>query len=95
MLKKFLRSAWGQSLIAALAAAYMRFVHATTRWTVVGDDHPETLARAGKPFIGCFWHQRMLMLPPIWAHRRNLHMLISTHADGVLIAKTIALYRAY
>jgi len=89
LLKKFLRSAWGQNLLAALAAAYIRFVHATTRWTVLGDAHPETLARDGKPFIGCFWHQRMLMLPPIWAHRRRMHMLISTHADGVLIAKTI------
>ena len=89
MLKKFIRSAWGQNLLAALAAAYIRFVHATTRWTVLGDAHPEKLAQDGKPFIGCFWHQRMLMLPPIWAHRRRMHMLISTHADGVLIAKTI------
>jgi lysophospholipid acyltransferase (LPLAT)-like uncharacterized protein len=90
LLKKFLRSALGQTLLAALAAGYLRFVYATTRWTVVGNTHPETMAKNGKPFIGCFWHQRMLMLPPIWAHRRNMHMLISTHSDGVLIAKTIA-----
>ncbi len=90
MFKKFLRSAWGQNLIAALAAGYLRFVHATTRWTVVGDEHPESLAQAGKPFIGCFWHQRMLMLPPIWRDRRRINMLTSTHSDGVLIAKTIA-----
>ncbi len=90
LLKNFLRSAFGQTLLSVLAAGYMRFVYATTRWQTLGNENPENCAAAGKPFIGCFWHQRMLMLPPIWAHRRNLHMLTSTHADGVLIAKTIA-----
>jgi lysophospholipid acyltransferase (LPLAT)-like uncharacterized protein len=90
LLKNFFRSAFGQTLLAALAAGYMRFAYATTRWQTLGNEHPENCAAVGKPFIGCFWHQRMLMLPPIWAHRRNLHMLISTHADGILIARTIA-----
>jgi lysophospholipid acyltransferase (LPLAT)-like uncharacterized protein len=83
MLKKFLKSETGQGLAARLAAGYIAFVHATTRWTILGEPP------AG-PFIGCFWHQRMLLLPPIWAARRPLHMLISSHRDGVLIAKTIA-----
>jgi hypothetical protein len=90
LLKNFFRSAFGQTLLTVLAAGYMRFVHATTRWQTLGNQHPEGCAAAGKPFIGCFWHQRMLMLPPIWADRRNLHMLSSPHADGVLIAKTVA-----
>lgn len=83
MLKKFLKSETGQSLAARLAAGYIAFVHATTRWTVLGGP-PDG------PFIGCFWHQRMLLLPPIWGARRPIHMLISSHRDGVLISKTIA-----
>lgn len=83
MLKKFLKSETGQGLVARLAAGYIAFVHATTRWTVLG-------APPDGPFIGCFWHQRMLLLPPIWGARRPLHMLISSHRDGVLISKTIA-----
>ncbi len=83
MFKKFLKSETGQSLVARLAAGYIGFVHRTTRWTTLG-------APPDGPFIGCFWHQRMLMLPPIWRARRRLNMLISSHRDGVLISKTIA-----
>jgi lysophospholipid acyltransferase (LPLAT)-like uncharacterized protein len=83
MLKKFLKSETGQGLAARLAAGYIAFVYRTTRWTIVG-------APPEGAFIGCFWHQRMLLLPPIWRARRNLHMLISSHRDGVLISKTIA-----
>jgi lysophospholipid acyltransferase (LPLAT)-like uncharacterized protein len=83
MLKNFLKSETGQALAARLAAGYIAFVHRTTRWTIVG-------APPDGPFIGCFWHQRMLLLPPIWGARRPLHMLISSHRDGVLISKTIA-----
>jgi lysophospholipid acyltransferase (LPLAT)-like uncharacterized protein len=83
MLKNFLKSETGQDWAARLAAAYIAFVHRTTRWTVLG-------APPDGPFIGCFWHQRMLLLPPIWGARRPLHMLISSHRDGVLISKTIA-----
>jgi lysophospholipid acyltransferase (LPLAT)-like uncharacterized protein len=83
MLKKILKSETGQGAVARLAAGYIAFVHATTRWTILG-------APPAGPFINCFWHQRMLLLPPIWAARRPMHMLISSHRDGVLIAKTIA-----
>ena len=83
MFKKFLKSETGQSLVARLAAGYIGFVHRTTRWTTLG-------APPDGPFIGCFWHQRMLMLPPIWRARRRLNMLIPSHRDGVLISKTIA-----
>ncbi|MFN8759696.1 MAG: hypothetical protein ACK5XA_12945, partial [Tagaea sp.] len=69
MFKKFLKSETGQSLVARLAAGYIGFVHRTTRWTTLG-------APPDGPFIGCFWHQRMLMLPPIWRARRRLNMLI-------------------
>jgi lysophospholipid acyltransferase (LPLAT)-like uncharacterized protein len=85
MLKKFLKSETGQDWAARLAAGYIAFVYRTTRWTVLG-------APPEGPFIGCFWHQRMLLLPPIWGARRPLHMLISSHRDGVLISKTIARY---
>ncbi len=90
MLKKFLRSDRGLSLIAGLAAAYMWFVHRTTRWTVLGEDGPQALARAGRSCIVCFWHQRIFMMAPIWARRSPIHMLISAHRDGRLISKTVA-----
>ncbi len=92
MLKKFIRSDRGQGLIAGFAAAYMWFVHRTTRWTVLGEDGPAALERAGQPYIVCFWHQRIFLMAPIWARRQPIHMLISPHRDGVLISKTVAHY---
>ncbi|MBT5416091.1 MAG: lysophospholipid acyltransferase family protein [Rhodospirillaceae bacterium] len=72
--------------IAALVAGYVRLVHATSRWTMEGEEH----ARAGgESFIFCFWHGRMLMLPPAWKAGRPVRMLISRHADGRLIAEVI------
>ena len=90
MLKKFLRSDRGLSLIAGLVAAYMWFVHRTTRWTVLGEDGPQALARAGRSCIVCFWHQRIFLMAPIWARRSPIHMLISASRDGRLISKTVA-----
>jgi len=90
LFKKFLRSDRGLSLTAGLAAAYMWFVHRTTRWTVLGEDGPQALVRAGRPFIICFWHQRIFLMPPLWARRTPIHMLASPSRDGRLIGKTVA-----
>jgi lysophospholipid acyltransferase (LPLAT)-like uncharacterized protein len=89
MLKKFLKSETGQALIARLAAGYIAFVYRTTRWTVLNGHVPDDLARAGKPLIACFWHQRLMMMAPIWRRRRPYNMLISAHRDGVLISRTV------
>ncbi|MBI1246101.1 MAG: DUF374 domain-containing protein [Alphaproteobacteria bacterium] len=68
----------------------MWFVNRTTRWTVRGDEGPAALAREGRAFIVCFWHQRIFMMAPIWARRQPIHMLISSHNDGLLISKAVA-----
>lgn len=89
-MKKLLRTSPVQAFAAWLAALYMRIVYATSRWTVIGADHLKPLLDDGRPFIGCFWHGRMLMWPSFWASRRRVLMLISEHQDGRLIARTIA-----
>jgi lysophospholipid acyltransferase (LPLAT)-like uncharacterized protein len=75
--------------IAALVAGYIRLVHATSRWTVLGEEHVRACRAAGIPFLFCFWHGRMAMLPPAWPDERPVRMLISRHADGLLIADVI------
>ena len=39
--------------------------------------------------IGCFWHNRMLLMPFIWPTGRPVSMLISRHGDGLLISAII------
>lgn len=73
-----------------LASIYIRLVHSTGRWRINGDGLPNTLWDTQKPFILCFWHGRLLMMPKIWRHGVPIHMLISQHRDGELIARTVA-----
>lgn len=89
LLKKFVRSDTGRRILSAIGAGYVRLVHLTTRWTTVGRETPEKLWAEGRPMIGCFWHNRMLLMPFIWPSDRPISMLISKHGDGRLISDII------
>jgi lysophospholipid acyltransferase (LPLAT)-like uncharacterized protein len=65
---------------------YIRFVYLTNRWRVEGADGPHCLCAEGRPFIGAFWHGRMMLIPMAWRQMAPMHMLISAHRDGRLIA---------
>ncbi|MCC6919050.1 MAG: lysophospholipid acyltransferase family protein [Alphaproteobacteria bacterium] len=90
LVKRIGRSAPVRAVLCFLAAGYIRLVHATSRWTVVGGDVPKRFWDEGQPFILAFWHGRILMMPYCWPKGRRMNMLISRHRDGGLIADTIA-----
>ncbi|HUC10816.1 MAG TPA: lysophospholipid acyltransferase family protein [Stellaceae bacterium] len=71
---------------------YIRFVYRTNRWTVENDEWPRALLAAGRPFIGAFWHGRMMMIPLGWHRMAPMHMLISAHRDGRIIAGAVAYF---
>jgi lysophospholipid acyltransferase (LPLAT)-like uncharacterized protein len=73
-----------------LGALYIRLVHLSGRWEVVGDDIPKSFWDRGQPFILAFWHGRILMMPFCWRRDRPINMLISRHRDGLLIARTVS-----
>ncbi len=95
--KRILKSEAVQGVLSRMAALYVRFVAATTRWTV--EDAPlRRMIADGEVGIACFWHGRLMMMPYGWKERRGLgfkalppvvHMMISHHRDGALISKTI------
>lgn len=88
--KAFFRNPVVQSIFGGLAAAYVWFVRVTTRWA---DENVQSTAAAwlGKePVIIAFWHNRLFMMPYCWPSKKPFHMLISSHADGRLIAKTVS-----
>ena len=71
-------------------AQYIRLVRRTGAWSVRNDAVPKRLWDEGKPFILAFWHGRLLMMPYCWDRRVTIHMLISQHVDGQLIARTVS-----
>jgi lysophospholipid acyltransferase (LPLAT)-like uncharacterized protein len=70
-------------------ALYVRIVYFTNRWTVQGE-LPHRLLRERGPFILAFWHGRLLMIPMAWQRLAPMHMLISAHRDGRIIADAVA-----
>jgi lysophospholipid acyltransferase (LPLAT)-like uncharacterized protein len=72
-----------------IGSFYIRFVHASGKWDIKNNSIPDKLIAEGKPFITCFWHGRLMMMSYAWPYNTAFHMLISGHADGQLIAKTI------
>ncbi len=88
--KRLLRNATVRGVLCALAAQYIRLVHATGRWRVEGGEIAETYWRTGKPFILAFWHGRLLMMPYCWRNEMPIRLLISQHPDGQLIGRTVS-----
>lgn len=75
-----------------LAARYIRLVATTTRWQVEGIDPALAAIAARQPFLGGFWHGRMVMMPGLWkryAPGADIRMLISLHRDGRFVAQAV------
>jgi lysophospholipid acyltransferase (LPLAT)-like uncharacterized protein len=88
--KRIGKSEGFRGLLCWLGSLYIRLVHATSRWQVIDGGPADGLWDAGKPFILAFWHGRILMMPKSWRASVPIHMLISQHRDGQLIARTVS-----
>jgi len=73
-----------------LASLYIRLVWRSGNWQVVNAHVPQPFWDQGKPFILAFWHGRLIMMMKCWRRGMPIHMLISHHRDGLLIARTSA-----
>jgi lysophospholipid acyltransferase (LPLAT)-like uncharacterized protein len=71
---------------------YIRLVYVTNRWTVEGAELPRRLRREGESFVLAFWHGRLLMIPMAWQRLAPMHMLISAHRDGRIIADAVTYF---
>jgi hypothetical protein len=88
--RRVLRSARLRQLSCRLVALYIRLVYRTNRWTIGGGEIPRRLRRDGRGFILAFWHGRLLMIPMAWQRLAPMHMLISAHRDGRIIADAVS-----
>ena len=94
-------SRWGRRLLRGsrlrllscwVIHLYIRLVYATNRWTVEGGEVPHRLREEGQSFILAFWHGRLLMIPMAWQRLAPMHMLISAHRDGRIIADAVTYF---
>lgn len=88
-LKKLLKSEAVRQFLCWVGANYIRLVWATGRWRAEGNAEAIRMWQAGEPFILSFWHGRLLMMPYCWDRAKIIHMLISQHRDGQIIANVV------
>jgi len=88
-IKAILKSDSFRKVVCWIGSLYIRVVYLTGRWQVVRGEVPAQFWNSGEPFILCFWHGRLLMMPYCWDLSKTIHMLISEHRDGQLIARTV------
>lgn len=95
MLKTFFRSSLVQSTGAWLLGQYLRWTLTTTRWRIIGEDYLRAHVD-GPPCIVSFWHERLPLMPALWAAARRMgarnaaHVLVSRHRDGRFIGSVIS-----
>jgi lysophospholipid acyltransferase (LPLAT)-like uncharacterized protein len=87
--RRVLRSVRLRRVLCWAIHLYIRIVYATNRWTVEGGEVPRRLREGGNSFILAFWHGRLLMIPMAWQRLAPMHMLISAHRDGRIIADAV------
>lgn len=90
--RRFLRSTRLRRILCWTIQLYIRLVYVTNRWSVEGAEWPRRLRREGRSFILAFWHGRLLMIPMAWQRLAPMHMLISAHRDGRIIADAVTYF---
>ncbi|MDE0537317.1 MAG: lysophospholipid acyltransferase family protein [Rhodospirillales bacterium] len=86
-IKAISRSPAVRAAACFLGAQYLRLVWITGRWRVEGFETVQRFWDQDRPFIVCFWHGRLLMMPLTWKRPKPFHMLLSDHPDGRLGAE--------
>lgn len=77
------------SLVPPVCAAVIRGVARSMSWETRGSEALDRLYGEGRNVIFAFWHAQQLMTP--FGYRgRGLHVLISRHGDGEIIARIVA-----
>ncbi len=87
--KRLLRATPVRLALAGAASLYMRLVLLTARWERVMPAATQRLVDERLPLICCFWHGRLMMMPLALPRRTTIHVLISAHRDGLLIARAV------
>lgn len=92
LMKTIAKSDFSHQMVAHLIKWYIKFVYYTSSWKSVKIENLEHLINNKKPFVACFWHGRLAMIPQIWQWNTPLTALVSAHGDGVLVGRVFQLF---
>lgn len=79
----------GGSVPALLLSLLLRLLRLTLRETFVGGETQRAIHARGESFIAAFWHSRLLMMAFLY-EGPGMHVLVSAHRDGQILAGVLA-----
>ncbi len=88
--KWFLGTSPGRAAFGFVAAQYVRLVNLTTKWRIINARIVPDLVGRGQAVIFVTWHGRLMMVPCAWPGKAPLHLLVSRHGDGEMIARAMS-----
>ena len=80
-----------QAVVPYAANGLIRLVRRTMRVRYEGREVVDRMLESGNPFILAFWHGRLFLMRYAFPGTR-ITILISRHADGQMIARTMELF---
>lgn len=92
MLRRIRGSERLRRLAGRLAALYLRFVHATCRWTIEGEAVRAPLREGRMAAILLVWHGRVPLLPTESTPATRIRAMISANRDGDVIAEAVGAF---
>lgn len=78
--------------LSKLVQAYVWLVFLTSKVEVKIDDDSFAILQSNQPFTLTLWHNRILLIPRYMQRYRFLAAVISTHADGDILARFLGNY---
>lgn len=85
---KNLKNRLADGFLPNLVYLVVRALRATMRLEIIGGDIPQAFHDRGEGIISVFWHSRLLLLPFAYTGEK-IHVLISSHGDGKIIANVM------
>lgn len=89
LFKRLFKSAFFRFLMVWAAAQYIRIVYYTSRRRIDIDESAKPALLGDQVAVYAFWHSRLMMMPMMNYSKRHMNVLISSHRDGEMIARTM------
>lgn len=90
MFKSLIKSPAVTAMAVFLIRLYLRLLDATSSKSIVGRDRFDAAQAHGRGVVLVFWHGRLMLAPFIRRETDvDVHMLISLHRDGEIIARAV------
>ncbi len=92
MIKKLIRSPFGNALVGWTIGSIIALLMITVRWRIIDQKKSDQFMASQNGIIMVFWHERVMAMPWLWPSAYALHALQSPHPDGRMMSHAIGCF---